>query len=344
VESIEPVNATSVTVTLRFERALASGPLTLEAEAPYKVDGLLLRDIVPINDDAQSITADIEALSGVKAAWFGPLDGDPVFTYGDATRQFPLGSTFKLYVLAAASRAVGEGRLAWDDVLILDAKSFPSGIMQNWPDGAPVTLQTAATLMISISDNTATDLVLRAVGREAVEAEMRMSGHAHPEKSFPFLTTREMFVLKASEQGEAYARADQARRRAILASLDSNEVNEKRVLEVFSSGSPVLIEDIEWYASMQDERRLMRVLAEMPGDTAREIMAVTTSLTDAEEAEWSYVGYKGGSEPGVLNLSWLLRDDAGQWHMLAVSHMDPTSEVDTSTLMMIAKRILALAE
>ena len=344
VESIEPVNATGVTVTLRFERALASGPMTLEAEAPYKVAGLLLRDIVPINDDAQSITADIEALSGVKAAWFGPLDGDPVFTYGDATRQFPLGSTFKLYVLAAVSRAVDEGRLAWDDVLILDAKSFPSGIMQSWPDGAPVTLHTAATLMISISDNTATDLVLRAVGREAVEAEMRMSGHSNPEKSFPFLTTREMFVIKASEQGEAYASADQARRRAILASLDSEEVNEKRVLEVFSSGRPVLIEDIEWYASMQDERRLMRVLAELPGHTAREIMAVTTSLTDAEEAEWSYVGYKGGSEPGVLNLSWLLRDDAGQWHMLAVSHMDPTGEIDTSTLMMIAKRILALAE
>ena len=174
----------------------------------------------------------------------GPLDGDPVFTYGDATRQFPLGSTFKLYVLAAVSRAVDEGRLAWDDVLILDAKSFPSGIMQSWPDGAPVTLHTAATLMISISDNTATDLVLRAVGREAVEAEMRMSGHSNPEKSFPFLTTREMFVIKSSDIGETYAAANEAERRAILASLDLEDITEDQFLETFTSGTPVLIEDI----------------------------------------------------------------------------------------------------
>ena len=43
-------------------------------------------------------------------------------------------------------------------------------------------------------------------------------------------------------------------------------------------------------------------------------------------------------------MSWLLRDEAGEWHMLAISQMDPASEVDTSTLLMIAKRILALAE
>ena len=344
VEEIQHAGPNNAMVTFRFEKALASGPMTIEAEAPYLVDGLLLRDIVPINDDAESISADIEALSGTKAAWFGPLDGDPVFAYGDATRQFPLGSTFKLYALAAASRAVTEGRLAWDDVLTLDSKSFPSGIMQDWSDGAPVTLHTAATLMISVSDNTATDLVIGAVGREAVEAEMRASGHADPQKSMPFLTTREMFTIKASDRAAAYAAADEAHRRKILATLERDEPSEERVMEVFTSGEPVLIEEIEWFASMRDELALMRVLAALPDDTAREIMRVNPVFSESEVAQWDYVGYKGGSEPGVLNLSWLLRDDAGQWHMLAVSQMDPTSEIDTSTLVMIAKRILALAE
>ncbi|GAB5347592.1 serine hydrolase [Alteriqipengyuania sp. 357] len=344
VESVDPVNADGANITLRFEKALVGGPMNLQASPPFLVDGLLLNDIKPVASGAESISADMEELSGDAAAWFGPLDGDPVFTYGDRTKPFAIGSTFKLYVLAALSRAVSEGRLAWDDVVALDAKSFPSGVMQTWPDGAPVTLQTAATLMISISDNTATDLVMRTVGREAVEKEMRASGHSDLGKTLPFLTTREMFVLKSGDLGEAYAQADEAQRRAMLGSLDLKDIDEARFLETFTSGTPVLIEDIEWFASMNDQLALMRMLAALPGDTARRIMAVNPVFEEDETANWDYIGYKGGSEAGVLNMTWLLRDKAGRWHMLAISQMDTASEVDTSILLLMAKRILALAE
>ena len=344
VESVEPANANGATITLRFEKAVASGPMVLEAQAPFRVETLLLRDFQQIDDGPDKISADIQALSGSKAAWFGPLDGEPVYSYGDPEKPFALGSAFKLYVLAALSRAVSEDRLAWDDVVPLDAKSFPSGIMQTWPDDTPVTLQTAAILMISISDNTATDLVMRTVGRDAVEAEMRASGHANPSKSFPFLTTREMFVIKAGDDPAAYAAADETQRRAMLATLDRNGTTDERVGQVFGSGKPVEVESIEWFASMRDEAKLMRLLAGLPDDTARKIMAVNPVFDEAESQGWSYVGYKGGSETGVLNLSWLLRDDAGRWHMLAISQMDTHSEVDAGTLLSIAKRILALAE
>ncbi|MEL7728442.1 serine hydrolase [Citromicrobium bathyomarinum] len=344
VEEVQPVEPDRAMITLRFEKATVGGPMNLEATAPFLVNGLLLNDIKPVAGDANSVSADMESLSGSKAAWFGPLDGDPVFAYGDPAKPFAIGSTFKLYVLAALARAVDEGRLAWDDVVALDAKSFPSGVMQTWPDGAPVTLQTAATLMISISDNTATDLVMRTLGREAIEAEMRASGHGDMGKTLPFLTTREMFVLKASDLGEDYAMADEAERRAMLATLDLGSIEEDRVLQTFTSGTPVLIEDIEWFASVADQRSLMRVLAALPGDTARNIMAVNPVFDEEETANWDYVGYKGGSEAGVLNMSWLLRDHAGRWYMLAISQMDPASEVDTASLLLMAKRILALAE
>ena len=344
VEEVQPVEPDRAMITLRFEKATVGGPMNLEATAPFLVNGLLLNDIKPVAGDAKSVSADMESLAGSKAAWFGPLDGDPVFAYGDPAKPFAIGSTFKLYVLAALSRAVEEGRLAWNDVVTLDAKSFPSGVMQTWPDGAPVTLQTAATLMISISDNTATDLVMRTLGREAIEAEMRASGHGGLGKTLPFLTTREMFVLKASDLGEDYAMADEAQRRAMLATLDLEDIDEDRFLETFTSGTPVLIEDIEWIASMADQRALMRKLAALPGDTARRIMAVNPVFEEDETANWDYVGYKGGSEAGVLNMSWLLRDHAGRWHMLAISQMDTASEVDTASLLLMAKRILALAE
>ena len=130
----------------------------------------------------------------------------------------------------------------------------------------------------------------------------------------------------------------------MLGTLAQEAPSLERVMAVFSSGEPVLIEEIEWFASMRDELALMRVLAALPDDTAREIMAVNNVLGEKAAAEWDYVGFKGGSETGVLNMSWLLRDAADEWHMLAISQMDPSAEVDTTALLMIAKRILALAE
>jgi len=344
VESVEPTGSDSAKITLRFENALAGGPMTLQSTAPYKITGLLLNDIKPVASGPESISADMADLPGSKAAWFGPLDGEPIFAYGDMAQPFAIGSTFKLYVLAALARAVDEGRLAWDDVVSLDAKSFPSGVLQTWPDGAPVTLQTAATLMISISDNTATDLVMRTVGREAIEAELRATGHANLAKTLPFLTTRELFVIKSGDRGAEYAAADEAQRRAMLATLDREDIDEARFMETFTSGTPVLIEDIEWFASMADQRALMRELAALPGDTARQIMAVNTGLDDSDTAAWDYVGFKGGSEEGVLNMSWLLRDDAGRWYMLAISQNDPAAPVGTTGLLLLAKRILSLAD
>ncbi len=303
---------------------------------------MLLQSFAPIGDSADKITADLSALPGSTAVWFGPLEGDPAFTFGDPQQQLALGSTFKLYVLAALERAVAQGRLDWDDVVTLGDKSFPSGITQNWPAGSPFTLHTAATLMISISDNTATDLLIDVVGREAVESEMRATGHSNPALSTPFLKTVEMFVLKGGDQGEGYAQADQAGRRAMLGGLVTQGADPTPILAMFSGGTPKLIDSLEWFASMEDQLGLMRGLAKAEDDTARQIMAVNTALSDGARKGWSYVGFKGGSEPGVRNLSWLLRDQAGAWHMLALGWNNSAAEIDTAALLAIAQRILAL--
>lgn len=343
VESIEPVSATRAAITIRMERALASGGIAIQTERPGKITELLLQSFEPLDDSAAKITADLEALPGSAATWFGPLAGEPAFAFGDPQQQLALGSTFKLYVLSALERAVADDRLDWDDVVTLGDRSFPSGVLQNWPAGAPLTLHSAATLMISISDNTATDLLIDVVGREAVEEEMRATGHSDPALSTPFLKTAEMFVLKGGNRGEAYAQADEAGRRAILGDLVTQGVDPAPILAVFSGGTPKMIDSIEWFASMEDQRRLMRRLAETPDETAREIMAVNTALDPGARAGWRYIGFKGGSEPGVRNLSWLLRDERGAWHMLALGWNDPEAETDTAALLAIAQRILALA-
>ena len=201
-------------------------------------------------------------------------------------------------------------------------------------------MQTLATLMISISDNTATDTLIRQVGRERVEEFLRRTGHSAPERTLPFLTTREMFLLKTLDVGPTYAAIDQDERRAMLADLGGDDVTTEQVVAALAE--PVLVEDIEWFASMEDERRLLRTLIALSDPTLFDILAVSPQLSEKQRAGWSYAGFKGGSEPGVLNLTWLLRDEAGRWHMLAASWLDPQAPVDNTALGLIAVRILAL--
>ncbi|MEZ4462635.1 MAG: serine hydrolase [bacterium] len=73
------------------------------------------------------------------------------------------------------------------ELTIKDAlKSLPSGVLQDKPAGEKVTVKEAASKMISISDNTATDHLLNLVGRANVEAWVKTSGHSAPERLTPF--------------------------------------------------------------------------------------------------------------------------------------------------------------
>jgi hypothetical protein len=47
-----------------------------------------------------------------------------------------------------------------------------------------------------------------------------------------------------------------------------------------------------------------------------------------DAARWPYVGFKGGSEPGVLQLTWLLRRADDRWFVLSMTVDDPTSAAD----------------
>src|SRR6185436_600599 len=97
----------------------------------------------------------------------------------DGDQALAIGSAFKLYVLGALARDVAEGKRHFDDTLRLEQRwmSMPSGKLQKWPVGTPLTLASAAALMISESDNTATDHLLFTLGRERVEAMLREMGN-----------------------------------------------------------------------------------------------------------------------------------------------------------------------
>lgn len=333
-------------IALRFEKAIARGPVQLDAEG--QVAGMRLNQFDPIDDGADKILADLAAFPGRTGVYYASLDGDgdgggdPILAT-DADMQFAIGSTFKLYVLSALAHQVASGERSWDEAVRLDIRSLPSGISQDWPQGAPVTLHTLATLMISISDNTATDQLVAIVGRDAIAEELRASGHSAPDGTLPLLNTLELFGLKGDLQhGLAYAAAGEEEQARMLDAFSTEIAGDPDRIIKPTFTRPTAIDSLEWFASGRDLASLMQRIVALEDPTARRIMAINPALPEGQRADWQYIGYKGGSEPGVLNLTWLLQDKAEHWRILTLSWNNPDAPVDASALELIAQRILAL--
>ena len=93
-------------------------------------------------------------------------------------RKFKAASTVKIPLMIEVYRRIDAGEAALDDVHVLKAeeKAPGSGVMLHLHDGVELTLNDLIYLMISISDNTATNLLIRMVGMDAVNATMQELG------------------------------------------------------------------------------------------------------------------------------------------------------------------------
>src|SRR5512137_241951 len=87
-------------------------------------------------------------------------------------------STIKLPILVAVYAEVAEGKARWDQELVLtkEKKVSGSGVLTEFADGTKLTLRDATNLMIVVSDNSATNLVLDVVSSDTVNARMDALG------------------------------------------------------------------------------------------------------------------------------------------------------------------------
>jgi beta-lactamase class A len=344
VELLTPHHGTRAALEIRFERGIAKGAIAVDPAEANRVSELLFRQIEPLavaNDTPDKIATDLARLPGIVNAGFGPLGGAPVISIG-ADKPLALGSTFKLYVLAALAEDVKAGRRKWNDVVPLTEQSYPSGQLQNWPKGAPLTLYTLAGLMISISDNTATDQLIKLLGRQRILKLIKDSGHSNLRANDPFLTTRELFILKTVDPVFLDAwrtRSPDAMTAAeVLMEVANPTLDE--VNAAFAKGPKAI--DIEWFASPADLAKLFAHMRRTADPKAFDILAINPSATPGIKANWAYIGFKGGSEPGVLNLTWLLTDKAGKDHVLTLGWNNPAAALDQGKMEAIAQRILLL--
>lgn len=88
-------------------------------------------------------------------------------------------STIKIAVMVETFSQVAEGKVKWTDELVLtkEKKVAGSGILPEFADGLHLSLRDAVTLMMVMSDNTATNLVIDTLGgADAVNARMKSLG------------------------------------------------------------------------------------------------------------------------------------------------------------------------
>ncbi|MEH3090345.1 MAG: Cpe/LpqF family protein [Microbacterium arborescens] len=295
-----------------IESSQVTYDMTISIDADELINGLFFGPPQPDRTPAASwdeLRTQVEQAPFEASLRVTGADGTVLESAG-SSEAGPIGSIFKLWVLGAVVDAIDAGGLAWDDELTIDGRvrSIPSGELQDLPDGSTVTVREAADKMIAISDNTATDALIQAVGRGAVEAAMSAMGHSDPASNIPFLTTREMawFLFGDDDLRALWANAagDGEARRALLERVPSGVPDLAR----FPGAAPGWSEGIDWFATHDDlvaaHLALQQRAATEAGAPVRDILSANPGI-EFDDA-WTYVGFKGGSSIGVLAGSWYL--------------------------------------
>lgn len=181
-------------------------------------------------------------------------------------RKFRAASTVKIPLMIEIYHQVERGETLLDELHTLrnEEKAKGSGVMLHLHDGLGLTIEDIVYLMISISDNTATNLLIRRAGMDAVNTTMREIGM--PDSNL----SREMKGRPAHEGEEENLATPNDYTRVVQAILD-NEAASSKSCEAMTA----MLE------KQQNTRRIARYLP-----------------LDDEDIRW---GTKTGSIKGVTN-------------------------------------------
>lgn len=98
--------------------------------------------------------------------------------YHRADARVPSASVIKLPIMIEAMTWVQDGRLNPDEIHILtnSEKAGGSGVLNTYPHRSRITYRDLITLMMTISDNTATNILIRELGIDGINARMTALG------------------------------------------------------------------------------------------------------------------------------------------------------------------------
>lgn len=308
--------------------------MTLETVPPHRIAGLLVQPTEPptLDDppaDFEQAAARLGEMGDLELAVMEVAGGEcrPIFEAGEGDPA-PVGSAIKLYVLAAVADEVEAGGLAWDDdiPIVEEHRSIPTGVLQDEEAGETFSLREMAETMIAFSDNTATDHLIGLVGRERVEAALGAHGMADPSRNIPFMDTMDLTALKigpAAGLATRWLESDDAGRRQILEQISDIRPDD---IPLGEFTEPVRPHRIEWFASPSD---MCRVLVDLNGrgEPLTQILTINPGLPD-DEGRFATVAFKGGAEPGLVAMNWLLERPDGRRFVVSGSVVNPDQPID----------------
>jgi beta-lactamase class A len=125
----------------------------------------------------QRVRAEVAQFKGKVSLFAKNLDTGMVYELA-ADDRVPTASTIKIAIMVEAFARVAEGKAKWTDELILtkEKKVGGSGILHEFGDGLHLTFRDGVTLMMTMSDNTATNLVIDVLSADAVNTRMESLG------------------------------------------------------------------------------------------------------------------------------------------------------------------------
>jgi beta-lactamase class A len=234
-------------LTVVMERGYVPASISLDPDG--RIATLLFKPAFPRLTGLDRAVDLLRARDG-RVSLLVEVDGRETLSF-DPHLALGVGSSFKLLVLRSLLREVEEGRRRWSDILTLEERHRgANGILKDWPAGTPLSLGSLAILMIAQSDNTATDMLMEALGPEALERDA-------PTRLKPLLSTRRMLALHFARDPalvQRWLEASEAERRTLLPRID---------------GLPLAAPDqglaeIDWHMTTRELCRLMRELAGAP--------------------------------------------------------------------------------
>lgn len=120
------------------------------------------------------LSALASGFSGTLGLWARDLVTGERLSFGAADESFPSASTIKLAVFYELYRQAGAGRIDLDVTWPMTAEDqVPgSGVLKDLTPGIRLPIRDLATLMMTISDNTASNLCIDILGLDAVNRAM----------------------------------------------------------------------------------------------------------------------------------------------------------------------------
>jgi hypothetical protein len=331
--------------------------IRVEKQSPNKISGLLFQPYsdtplaTPSVASWSDVTTTLISIGPIMALHAEELTASGEIASIEETNPrtgLAIGSVFKLYVLGALATQIEQGDLSWKQELTVtdELKSLPSGVTQIEIAGTKLTIEELSRRMIAISDNTATDILIDAVSRSACEEALGTLGNSVPDRNIPFLTTREMFILKLGGDPDIlqrYAVKDEAGRREILAEIAAAPLPALTADSIPTT--PVEIEQVEWFATAPDISKALAWLwskgAEPGLELVREILTINPGV-EFDYSAWKSVAFKGGSEVGVLAFGWLLERNDGRTFTLTGGVNNPEKALPEEAIIATASGSFSL--